>query len=153
MKFLTRKNIIRLNQITIQRNGGNFVPPKNLLHGEQLDYVVEIINTELFGEPMYPSVADKAAVYMFSIISNHVFSDGNKRTGLTTALAFLRANGYQLRRDLRMTDMPIEISAPTHDKRLEEFTLAVASAQLSQDDCRAWFAQNIITVAPPGNPE
>ncbi|MGI4727917.1 MAG: type II toxin-antitoxin system death-on-curing family toxin [Janthinobacterium lividum] len=30
------------------------------------------------------------------MISNHVFTDGNKRTGLDVCLLFLEFNGYQL---------------------------------------------------------
>ena len=37
-----------------------------------------------------------AAVYFFHIIKNHPFVDGNKRTGLLTALKFLAKNGYDI---------------------------------------------------------
>ena len=37
-----------------------------------------------------------AAVYFFHIIKNHPFIDGNKRTGLLTALKFLAKNGYDI---------------------------------------------------------
>ena len=37
-----------------------------------------------------------AAVYFFHIIKNHPFIDGNKRTGLLTALKFLAQNGYDI---------------------------------------------------------
>lgn len=42
---------------------------------------------------MCPSVSDKAGLYMFNIISNHIFSDGNKRTGLEAALLFVDLDG------------------------------------------------------------
>jgi death on curing protein len=35
-----------------------------------------------------------AAAYLFHIVMNHPFVDGNKRTGTHAALAFLRDNGY-----------------------------------------------------------
>ena len=72
------------------------MPPFDFLHEENLDYVLEAVQADLFGEPMYPTMPDKAAVYCFSVIGNHIFTDGNKRTGLESALAFLKLNGMRL---------------------------------------------------------
>ncbi len=144
MNKLTREFLIELNRMTIEENGGNFVPPFNLLHGEQLDYVVEAVDAEIFGQAMYPEIADKAAVYMFSIISNHVFSDGNKRTGLAAALVYLDGLGKELREDLTMNMLEEKVNGVGYDERLENFTLAVASGQVSLDECRGWFAANVV---------
>lgn len=38
-----------------------------------------------------------AAAYLFHIIRNHPFVDGNKRTGVVAALVFLMMNGIELR--------------------------------------------------------
>ena len=46
-----------------------------------------------YGEP---TVFDLAAAYAFSIVSNHPFVDGNKRTGLLAAYVFLDLNGWEL---------------------------------------------------------
>jgi death on curing protein len=67
MIFLTIQDIIFINKATIKAHGGNFMPPKNLLHPENLDYVVEIVNAELFGEPLYPLITDKAAIYFYNM--------------------------------------------------------------------------------------
>ena len=37
-----------------------------------------------------------AAAYLFHLVSNHGFVDGNKRTGFATTLAFLELNQYRL---------------------------------------------------------
>ena len=37
-----------------------------------------------------------AAAYMFHIVSNHPFVDGNKRAGVLTALVFLDINGISI---------------------------------------------------------
>jgi len=37
-----------------------------------------------------------AAAYLFHIVKNHPFIDGNKRTGVAAALLFLRFNGLEL---------------------------------------------------------
>jgi death-on-curing protein len=40
-----------------------------------------------------------AAAYLFHIVKNHAFLDGNKRTALVAALVFLDINGVSLERD------------------------------------------------------
>ena len=130
MKKISKKNIVKINIRTIEAHGGNFVPPDNFLHEDNLDYLVDIIDAEMFGEALYPTIADKAAVYMYNIVCNHVFSDGNKRTGLETALLFLSTNGYRTTRSLPQND-------------LLEFVVSVASGQVTLDECRLWFKNNI----------
>jgi death-on-curing protein len=38
-----------------------------------------------------------AAAYLFHVVRNHPFVDGNKRTGLIAALVFLGMNNFELR--------------------------------------------------------
>jgi len=45
---------------------------------------------------LYPDISAKAAALMDSLIRNHPFLDGNKRTGIAAAAMFLCMNGYQL---------------------------------------------------------
>ena len=144
-RYLSRSNIILINRMTVAEHGGNFVPPDNLLNSAPLEYLVETVGAELFGEPLYPTVADKAALYMFNIISNHVFQDGNKRTGLEAANVFLQVNGYRLSKELEpviSADQSIPAKAITRDEHLIEFTLAVAAGQVPLEVCRQWFATN-----------
>lgn len=44
-------------------------------------------------------IFDIATAYAFHIAKNHAFHDGNKRTGLQAALAFLKDNGYEVETD------------------------------------------------------
>lgn len=147
MEYLTKEDIIFINRKTIEAHGGNFVPPSNLLNESPLDYLVEIIDAKMFGEPLYPKLSDKAALYMYNIISNHIFQDGNKRTGLESALLFLKLNDFQLQEALEKITIednrfvPIEGSSTT--EILIAFTLEIASGSLTLENCRAWFAQNI----------
>ncbi|WP_247237480.1 type II toxin-antitoxin system death-on-curing family toxin [Telluribacter sp. SYSU D00476] len=131
--YLEKEDVIFINQRTVAKHGGNFVPPHNFLHEENLDYLLEAVQAELFGEPLYPTISDKAALYCFSIIGNHIFTDGNKRTGLEAALAFLRLNGMRLNRNLPHND-------------LYNFIIKVASGQSSLEECREWFKANSIKV-------
>ena len=61
-----------------------------------LDYLIEIVQSEMFGQPLYPTMSEKAGLYMYNIIANHIFQDGNKRTGLEAGIVFLRINGFNI---------------------------------------------------------
>lgn len=46
---------------------------------------------------LYPGIFDKAAALLQSLLKNHPFVDGNKRTALSSAGLFLRINRYRLK--------------------------------------------------------
>jgi death-on-curing protein len=58
-----------------------------------------------------------AAMYAVAIARGHVFNDGNKRTGLTCALAYLEREGYPIPKT----------------PQLEEVVVAVASGEIEHD--------------------
>jgi death-on-curing protein len=51
------------------------------------------------GRELYPDIFSKAAALMDSLINNHPFVDGNKRTGVACAGLFLQLNGLELNAD------------------------------------------------------
>ncbi|MFC1756307.1 type II toxin-antitoxin system death-on-curing family toxin, partial [Patescibacteria group bacterium] len=82
-----------------------------LIHAYQLTYYgggagvrdVGLIESAIFrpqstfdSNDLYPTVFEKAAALGCSIINNHPFGDGNKRTGLHTMLTFLKINGTKI---------------------------------------------------------
>lgn len=136
MEYLLFEDIVLINEMTIDQHGGNFVQPHNFLHEQALHYVLESVAAEMFGAPLYHTIPDKAAVYMFNIISNHIFSDGNKRTGLEAALLFLRLNNWHLRVGDFEQDEAIDGISPDD---LYNFTIAVASGERDLDAVWAWF--------------
>ena len=133
MIYLTKEQVIRLNIATIKEHGGNFMPPDNFLHEENLDYLLEAVQAEMFGAPLYPTISDKAALYCYNIICNHIFTDGNKRTGLAAALIFLNLNGFDLR---------LEVT----NSVLTDYILKVAAGQSDLEECKAWFSGNITAI-------
>jgi len=48
--------------------------------------------TSVFGEDAYPSIFDKAAALLQSIVINHALVDGNKRLGWLSTAVFLEIN-------------------------------------------------------------
>jgi death-on-curing protein len=129
MFYLSKAQIVAINKHQIQMFGGNYLPPQNFLHEENLDYLLEIIDAELFGNPLYPNIWDKAGLYCFNIIANHVFQDGNKRTGLQTAIIFLRANGFTIQ---------------ATDDDLIAFATDVASGKFTLADTQQWFKDRLV---------
>lgn len=78
------------------------------------------------GEFLHGDLFEMAAAYLFHIVSNHPFLDGNKRTGFITALTFLAING-------------IPIPPPT--PLLYDATIAVAEGRLRKDALAALLRQ------------
>ncbi len=131
MRLLIKEEIVFLNKNNISRFGGNFVPPYNFLHESSLDYLVDIVGEILFGEPMYPEIYHKAGVYLFNIISNHIFTDGNKRTGLDACILFLEFNSYRL-------------SETVSNEVLTDFILSVASGDHTLETVQEWLKLNSV---------
>jgi death on curing protein len=73
---------------------------------------------------LYTNIFEKAAALMESLVNNHPFMDGNKRTGITCTVLFLRQNG-------------IVFSAKNPE--LETFTLRVASSKTKHSEITKWL--------------
>ncbi len=131
MNYLTREEIIYINKSTIVSHGGQFIEPENLLNPGPLEYLIEAIESSMFGEELYPTIYAKGAIYMYNIISNHIFSDGNKRTGLGAAMTFFTLNGYRINKKLAKD-------------AVYDFTIKVASGQSSLEECQAWFEEHVV---------
>jgi death-on-curing protein len=48
------------------------------------------------GEFLHGDIYEMAAAYLFHLVNNHPFLDGNKRVGAMAAYAFLDLNGIEL---------------------------------------------------------
>jgi death-on-curing protein len=48
------------------------------------------------GQHLHSDIFEMAAAYLFHIVQNHPFVDGNKRVGLEAALLFLEINGHSV---------------------------------------------------------
>ena|SRR5690606_24247698 len=49
------------------------------------------------GKDAYPTLFDEAAALLKSLVKNHCFHNGNKRTAYLVTKSFLMINGYHLR--------------------------------------------------------
>jgi death-on-curing protein len=89
--FLSIDDVLLFHHEQISRYGG--------LHGLRdmvlLQSAVAQPQATFEGQYLHQDIFEMAAAYLFHIVQNHPFMDGNKRVGLEAALVFLALNGYQ----------------------------------------------------------
>src|SRR3989344_616093 len=88
--YLGFSDVLEIHSFLIDETGGRH----GLRDRGGLISIVESPKQEVFSRVLYPTIFDKAAVYVRGVIRNHPFIDGNKRTGMTSAFVFLEDNGY-----------------------------------------------------------
>ena len=77
MKFLTVDQVIEIHDAFLEDYGGlPGIRDKGLLIS-----AVEMPRASMFGEYLHKTIFDKASAYLFHIVQNHPFNDGNKKTG------------------------------------------------------------------------
>ena len=96
MKYPSLEDIIRTNRYHLKRAGQSIIGSDNLKERGSLEWVLDAVQHPLFGVDPYPGIVEKAARITWTIVGGHVFWDGNKRTGMSVLLTFLRMNGYRL---------------------------------------------------------
>lgn len=85
----------------------------------------------------YRAIGRKAAALVESVVGNHGFADGNKRTTLILLNLLLEKSGYRL--------TPSEGQASVQ-REVEDMILDVARKRLSFDDLVVWFGKRITRV-------
>jgi len=90
--MITIKEILRLHELSISFFGGSYGTRDTHL----LESAIGRIFQTFGGEEFYPSAYEKAAALIESIVKNHPFVDGNKRTGFLAAQILLKKNNIKL---------------------------------------------------------
>ena len=120
---LTEQQVLAVHSMMIEMTGGVDGVRDNSLLDSALNAPFQTFD----GKELYPALLSKAAVMCRSIISNHPFVDGNKRTGIHVTLIFLELNGIELQYS---------------QNELIELGFGVASGQLSSDDILKWLIKH-----------
>jgi death-on-curing protein len=94
-KFLIIDQVIEIHDTFLQLYGGL----AGIRDHGLLASAVEMPRVTMFGEDLHKTICDKAAAYLYHIVKNHPFNDGNKRSGAGSALMFLRINGIDPKYD------------------------------------------------------
>ena len=88
--FLTFAEIIEIHDYQIAHFGG----ASGVRNIELLKSAIGMPSATFGGEYLHPSIIEMAAAYLYHLVENHPFVDGNKRVGAMAALIFLDLNGY-----------------------------------------------------------
>lgn len=86
--FLTLDEALALHADQIDRYGGS----PGVRDLGLLESAVAAPRATFGGGLLHPTLPEMAAAYLFHLVRNHPFVDGNERTGLATAIAFLGLN-------------------------------------------------------------
>lgn len=125
MRHLTINEILRLHRAIIAESGG----ASEILNFRGLQSALAQPQMTFGGEDLYPTLTEKAAAMAFSIINNHPFMDGNKRTAHAAADVFLMMNGF-------------EIEASVEEQ--ERIVLALAAGEMDRQTFTRWLEKHLV---------
>lgn len=132
MKYLTPEQALFIHSRLVNEFGGS--------HGVRdlglLESALARPRATFDRKELYPDLFSKAAALMDSLINNHPFLDGNKRTGVTTAGLFLRINGYKL---------------TASSQELEECALRVAVQGMKLAELARWIKKHSVAIKGHGS--
>jgi death on curing protein len=112
--FLTLDDIIESHQNQIDTYGGS--------HGIRdiglLESAIAQPEASFGGQYLHADIFQMAAAYIYHLVMNHPFVDGNKRVGLEAALIFLEINNENLNAsDEELVDLVLKTTAGQIGKR------------------------------------
>ncbi len=88
ISYITFEAVLEIHDELIEEYGG----AKGILNEGLLRSALEMPKASFGGRDVHRTLFDKVAAYLFHIIQNHPFLDGNKRTGAMTAMVFFASN-------------------------------------------------------------
>ena len=124
MRYVSLGQVLQLHSRIIEQSGGMV----GILNLGALESALSQRRMTFGGEDLYATLAEKASVLGFSIIKNHAFQDGNKRTGHAAMEIFLILNGYEIR-------------ASVDDA--ERVVLDVASGDIGREEFSTWIEAHL----------
>ena len=124
MRYLTREQVYRLQEIALLEKGG--MP--GVRDAGAVESAVAQPQMTFGGQDLYPTLAEKAAALGYSLIKNHA-ADANKRVGHAAMETFLVMNGYEF--------------LTTVDEQ-ERVIFAVAASRMEREEFTAWVIAHVI---------
>lgn len=118
--FLDVSDVLRIHVDMVDRYGGH----ASLRDQGLLESALAVPRATFGGTYLHQGIVEMAAAYLFHIVRNHPFIDGNKRTGAAAALVFLFLN-----------DMEIDAT----EDELVEITLAIADGSANKQRATEWL--------------
>lgn len=124
MRYLTVNEVLEIYGRVMAQSGGTI----GIRDIGGLESAVAQPRMTFGGQELYPTVVEKASALGFSLIQNHPFVDGNKRTGHATMETFLVLNGYQIDSSI---DEQVDV------------ILQVAAGEMGRDTFTEWLRGHI----------
>jgi death-on-curing protein len=128
VRYLTLSEALELHGRVIAQSGGAL----GVLNLGALESALAQPRMTFGAAELYPSIVDKAAALGHSLIQNHPFLDGNKRTGHAVMEVFLFLNGFEIRSSV--------------DEQ-ETIILKVASGETDRGTFAAWLRDHIVAIS------
>lgn len=118
MKFITIDEVLAIHDRMLEiGKGQEGIHDFALLHS-----AIERPRAQFDGRYLYPSIFLMAAALLHSLVKNHPFNDGNKRTAYFSTVRFLHKNGYFLApKDKEIISFMVKMD--TKNKTIEEISL------------------------------
>jgi death-on-curing protein len=120
--FLTLIEVLEIHRDQIARYGG----APGIRDLSLLQSALAQPRARFGGRFLHADLAEMAAAYLFHIVQNHPFFDGNKRVAMVAAIVFLELNG-------------LTFDAP--EDQFEELMLNVARGQADKSSIAEFFSQ------------
>jgi death-on-curing protein len=125
-EFLTLEDVLELHAGQIKNYGGS----EGLRSSDLLQSAIAQPWVTFGGQFLHTDIYQMAAAYLFHLVQNHPFIDGNKRIGLEAALVFLELNGQSIEAD---------------DEQLVEIVLGVAQGQIDKMQIAEFFRTHAVS--------
>lgn len=124
MRYLTVNEVLEIYSRVMQQTGG----ATGIRDLGALESAIAQPRMTFDGEELYPNIVEKASALGFSLIQNHPFVDGNKRSGHAAMELFLVLNGCEI--DATVAEQVTTI-------------LQVASSQMERKSFTNWLRTHI----------
>ncbi|MDH5727632.1 MAG: virulence protein RhuM/Fic/DOC family protein [Gammaproteobacteria bacterium] len=132
-EFEAKQAVASLKTNLVQRGEATDLFAKERADG--LSSILGNLDQTAFGEPAYPSIESKAAHFLYFMVKNHPFTDGNKRSGAFLFIDFLHRN----KRLLDENNQPV-----INDTGLAALTLLVAESDPKQKETLIRLIMNML---------
>jgi death-on-curing protein len=112
-RFLDLDEVLEIHRDQVSRYGGL----TGIRDAALLNSAVAMPRSKAAAVYFHTDLFEMAAAYLFRIVKNHPFVDGNKRVGAVAALVFLDLNGIEMAvRDDDLFDIVIGVARGTTPK-------------------------------------
>lgn len=113
MKYFRVEEVIDFHDLLVEKYGGM----SGIRDLGLLTSALAMPQQSFGGQELHETVYEKAAAYMYHIIKNHPFFDGNKRTAVFVCIAFFKRNNMMFEIDpLVLEELAVNIAKNAIDK-------------------------------------